>query len=192
MIFEAAERAFAQKGVEDAKMEEIAAEAGLALGTVYSVVAGKARLVAEIHQQRMAEAADAVQRMLDSSDDPVEALMTGIEGYVTYFAERPDYLRMHLRAGYAWGLPSSSPDPAYAEALRLGSAAQEELFSRGIASGAFHPGNPRVLTRLLLAMQQVQLADWVEGEMERDPAELVAEMQTQARRAFCTGGGGAA
>ena len=44
---------------------------------------------------------------------------------------------------------------------------------------------PRLMARLLIAMQQVQLADWVEDGMTREPAELVAEMQTQARRTFC-------
>ena len=46
LVFEAAERAFAEKGVEDTKMEEIAAEAGVALGTLYNVFSGKAQLVA--------------------------------------------------------------------------------------------------------------------------------------------------
>jgi AcrR family transcriptional regulator len=186
MIFEAAERAFAEKGVDDTKMEEIAAEAGLALGTVYSVVKGKARLVAEIHETRMREAMAGVDGLTRSSRDPVQSLMTGIEGYVRFFAAHPDYLRMHLRAGYAWGLSSSQPSPAHEEALRRASAAQESLFERGIAAGVFHAGKPRLLTRVLIAMQQVQLADWVEEGMERDPSELVGEMQEQARRAFCT------
>lgn len=185
LIFEAAERTFAEKGVEDSKMEEIAAEAGLALGTLYNVFSGKARLVAEIHQTRMREALEGVEALTRARHDPVAALMSGIEGYVRFFASHPDYLRMHLRQGYAWGLADGQPSRAHEAAFGAGSAAQESLFERGMAAGVFHPGRPRVMARLLIAMQQVQLADWVEEGMRRDPSELVAEMQTQARRAFC-------
>ena len=41
LVLEAAERSFAEKGFDATKMEEIAAESGLSLGTVYSVFAGK-------------------------------------------------------------------------------------------------------------------------------------------------------
>lgn len=185
LIFEAAERAFAEKGVEDTKMEEIASEAGLALGTVYNVFSGKAELVAEIHRTRMSEALERARELLASAHDPLSALMAGIEGFVRFFAAHPDYLRLHLRQGYAWGLAGSQPSPAHEAALREGSAAHEALFARGVEMGVFHPGRPRLLARLLIAMQQVQLADWVEEGMERDPRELVAEMQQQARQAFC-------
>lgn len=185
MIFEAAERAFAEKGVEDTKMEEIAAGAGLALGTLYNVFSGKAKLVAEIHRTRMQEALEGADAMRESSGDPVEALMAEIAGYVRFFAAHPDYLRMHLREGYAWGLDDSQPTPAHREAMSTGSATQEAVFARGIEAGVFHEGKPRLMARLLIAMQQVQLADWVEEGMSREPAELVAEMQTQARRTFC-------
>ena len=185
LILEAAERAFAEKGVDDTKMEEISAEAGLALGTLYNVFSGKAMLAAEIHRTRMREAMRLANDLSRSLDGPLEALMVGVEGYVTIFAAHPDYLRMHLREGHAWGLAGSRAGRAHEEAAREGSAAQEAVFERGIAQGVFHPGRPRLMTRLLIAMQQVQLADWVEEGMIREPAELVAEMQLQARRAFC-------
>ena len=53
LVFEAAEGAFAERGVEETKMEEIAAEAGISLGTLYSVFSGKAELVAAIHEMRL-------------------------------------------------------------------------------------------------------------------------------------------
>jgi hypothetical protein len=41
------------------------------------------------------------------------------------------------------------------------------------------------MARMMIAMQQVQLASWVEREMEPDPEELVAEIERQVRRSFC-------
>ncbi len=187
LVFEAAERAFAEKGVEDTKMEEIAAEAGLALGTVYNVFSGKARLVAEIHETRLREATRRARELARSAADPVETLLLGVRGYVDFFAAHPDYLRMHLREGYAWGLGASAQaTPAHVQAWREGHALQVAIFERGIAQGLFHEGDPHLMARMMIALQQVQLAAWVEGGMERDPHELVAEMQAQARRCFCT------
>ena len=186
LVFEAAERAFAEKGVEDTKMEEIAAEAGLALGTLYNVVAGKARLVAEIHESRLGEATRRARELARSAGDPVETLLQGVRGYVDFFAAHPDYLRMHLQEGYAWGLGTGrGHGPAHAEAWREAHALQVSIFQRGIAQGLFYEGDPHRMARMMVALQQVQLADWVDGGMTRDPAELVAEMQTQARRCFC-------
>ena len=186
LVFEAAERTFALKGVEDTKMEEIAAEAGLALGTLYNVVPGKARLVAEIHETRLGEATRRARELARRTGDPVETLLQGVRGYVDFFAAHPDYLRMHLREGYAWGLGTSpGHSAAHVEAWREGHALQVTIFERGIAQGLFHEGDPQLMARMMIAMQQVQLADWVEAGMEREPEDLVAEMQTQARRCFC-------
>ena len=41
------------------------------------------------------------------------------------------------------------------------------------------------MARVMIAMQQVQLADWVERGMRRSAEELVAEMTLQVRRCFC-------
>lgn len=187
LVFEAAERAFAEKGVEDTKMEEIAAEAGVALGTLYNVFSGKAQLVAAIHETRMLEAVARADELARSTSDPVETLLMGVRGYVEFFAGHPDYLRMHLREGYAWGLGGRGHATATRQqAWRESHAAQAALFERGIAAGAFYEDDPKRMARMLVAMQQVLLAEWVEGDMQCDPEELIDAMQAHARRAFCT------
>jgi AcrR family transcriptional regulator len=49
LILEAAERSFAEKGFDAARIEEIAAESGLSLGTLYSVFAGKPDVMRAVH-----------------------------------------------------------------------------------------------------------------------------------------------
>ena len=186
LVFEGAERAFAEKGVEDTKMEEIAAEAGVALGTLYNVFAGKAELVAAIHETRLREALARAGELARSTSNPVETLLTGVRGYVAFFAGHPDYLRMHLRDGHAWGLGGRAPAaPVHEQAWRESHAAQAAVFERGIEQGVFYPGDPKLMARMLVAIQQVMLAEWVEGRMQEDPEALIDAMQTQARRAFC-------
>jgi AcrR family transcriptional regulator len=191
LIFEAAERNFAERGVEDTKMEAIAADAGLSLGTLYSVFPGKARLVAAIHQTRL----DQILRRTEAADesgDPVEMLLSGVKRYVEFFVAHPNYLRMHLREGFAWGLggrPDSSRQQA--DAYDEGIARQARLIERGIACNVFHAGEPVLMARMMVAMQQVQLADWVDRGMKREPADLIEEMRDQVRRSFCSQSPGA-
>ena len=186
LILEAAERSFAEKGFDDAKIEEIAAESGLSLGTLYSVFAGKPDVLRAVHETRNREILARSATAAAEASEPVEGLLAAVGASVDFFVGHPDYLRIHLRGGYAWGLAgagsrSRSQAHAWDEGIDLYSA----IFARGIAEGLFHPGSPRLLARMTIAMQQVQLADWVEQGMQQTPAELVADMHARLRRAFC-------
>jgi len=185
LILEAAERTFAEKGVEDTKMEEIAGESGLSLGTLYSVFAGKAALVREIHDVRLAEVLALTQDVARDLTSPVDRLLAGVRAYVEFFVMHPDYLRMHLAEGYAWGLGLVRSTGGRAEAWSEGVARQTAVFARGIEEGVFQPGDPALMARMMIAIQQVQLAAWVEGGMEREADALIADMQDQVRRSFC-------
>ena len=50
--------------------------------------------------------------------------------------------------------------------------------------GVFQEGDPRLRARMMIAMQQVQLADWVEGGARRDPKQVVRQITEQVVRAF--------
>ena len=166
--------------------EEIASESGLSLGTLYTVFSGKAELVAAIHEMRLREI---LQRTIDvgrGSSNSLESLIRSVRSYVEFFVVHPDYLRMHLREGYAWGLGGkANPTRSRADAWREGVARQATLFERGIEQGLFHGGDPQLMARMMIAMQQVQLADWVERGMQRSVEDLVAEMTVQVKRSFC-------
>ena len=57
-ICEAAEDCFAAQGIDDTKVEEIAAEAGLSLATLYSVFkGGKSEIARTVHDARLNELA---------------------------------------------------------------------------------------------------------------------------------------
>src|SRR5262245_33008170 len=57
LILEAAERVFAQRGYGEAKVQEIAADAGVATGTVYAIFPSKEELYRAVHQQNLEELA---------------------------------------------------------------------------------------------------------------------------------------
>jgi AcrR family transcriptional regulator len=191
IILEAAERCFAMHGVDDAKMEEVAAESGLSLGTLYSVFSGKAVLVQAIHETRLREVLRRAIEVARGRDDTLEVLLKGVGAYVEFFVVHPDYLRMHLREGVAWGLGHDvAGSRRRAEAWNDGMDMLTALFARGVAEGRFHPGEPRQMARMMIAMQQVQLAGWLESAQTTPPEQLMAEIEAQLRRSFCLGPAG--
>jgi len=186
LILEAAERIFAEKGFDDAKIEEIAAESGLSLGTLYSVFAGKPDVMRAVHETRNREILERSARAAGEASGPAEQLFAAVDASVDFFVGHPDYLRIHLRGGHAWGLAGAgSRSHSQAHAWDEGIDLYSGIFERGIPEGLFHPGSPRLLARMTIAIQQVQLADWVEQGMQQPRAKLVAEMRTRLRRAFC-------
>jgi AcrR family transcriptional regulator len=187
LVLEAAERVFAHAGYEDARMQDIAAEAGLSLGTVYGVFPGKAELYRAIHETRIGEMGARALHASPAGASPLDRLLAGVASYVEFLTAHPDFLRIHLRDGGAWGLGSTLAGAAGGGTLaawRDGQALQAELFRRGMADGTFHPDDPEICSRTLTAMHQVQLAAWVERGMREPPARLVERLQTQLRRAF--------
>lgn len=185
IILEAAERCFAEQGVDDTKMEEVAAESGLSLGTLYAVFAGKAQLVRAIHETRLRELLRRAIEVARGRDDTLQVLLHGVRAYVEFFVLHPDYLRMHLREGVAWGLGQDGAPGNRAEAWNDGMAMLTALFARGVQEGRFYPGEPRQMARMMIATQQVQLASWLESGADAPAEGLVEAIETQLRRSFC-------
>lgn len=187
VVLEAAGVAFARRGVPGTKMEDLAEQAGISLGTLYSVYKGKAEIVDALHAERLREIHAASVEAERAEAGPLEALLAGSRAYLGYFIEHPDYLRMFLDEGSSWGVRSSMDrESQRAEVWSDGVAQLAAIFERGIAEGVFEPGPPDRLARTMLAMQQVQVADWFEDGMRGDTEQLMRDVETLLRRAFCT------
>jgi AcrR family transcriptional regulator len=185
LVLEAAERVFAEKGYDDAKMEEIGRESGLALGTLYSVFAGKAGIFRALHEAADRELLARAAACVRGVRDPLDALLAGVRAYTEYFLEHPDLLRMHLREGLSWGIEGAGAGSRErTEAWRAGVEMLTHAVARCIESGVFVESDPRLVARTMIAMQQVQLAHWVETGMRTPPEQVVREMGEQVERAF--------
>lgn len=185
LVLEAAEGVFAAKGYEEAKIEEIARESGLSLGTLYSVFAGKAEVFRAVHEHHDAAL---LRRGLEAARgivDPLEALLAGVRGYTGYFLEHPDFLRMNLQGGITWGTASAGAESrSRTEAWERGVEMLSFAIGRCVEKGSLHAGEPRLLARMLIAMQQVQLAHWIESGMAEPPEAVVARLSGDVRRFF--------
>lgn len=187
VVLEAAGDAFARQGVPRTRMEDLAEEAGISLGTLYSVYKGKAEIVDALHEARLREIHSASVEAELAQSAPLDALLAGSRAYLGYFMDRPDYLRMYLDEGSSWGVRNSMDRESRRAAVWADGVAQlAAIFERGIAAGVFEPGPPDRLARVMLAMQQVLLADWFEDGMQASREDLMSEVEILLRRTFCT------
>ena len=182
-VFEAAERVFAERGFEAAKLQEISRLAGLSMGTIYAIFPSKSDLFRAILEERGQELLGLARAVVTPDRPAREALDALIELYIGYFVSHPGFLRMHLRAGTSWALTPSGT-AAQVKHWEDVHALQAGIFRRGIAEGVFVDEDPGYLARVFSALDQVLLADWVAGGMKARREELVERLRAQVERSF--------
>lgn len=155
LVFECAERVFAEKGFDESTMQDVAAEAGISLKTLYATFPGKREIYAEIQAVRGAAFLAAVREGAREGT-ALERLEGGSRAFVTFLLEHDAYRSILLREGHAWGL-----DPATEEVRkhwRSGTETMADILRQGMAEGVFHDGDPELLAGSAMAVMQVQLA----------------------------------
>ncbi len=177
LILEAAQRVFAEKGYAEAKVADIAQEAGVATGTVYAIFPGKQDLYRAIHRANLDELARRYAA-IPSRGSVRETLLARSELSTRFLTSRPDYLRIYLREAERWGFDLGQLPGDAAAFLDLA------LFERGVANGELVDEDPQLLQSVMLASGQVHLAHWLRGGMREDPAAVAARIQAFARRAL--------
>jgi AcrR family transcriptional regulator len=183
-INKAAERVFAEKGSNRSRMPEIAAEAGISLGTLYGVIDGKKSLFFGIHKLRMREFMDCIRDASNAHDETFASHIAVLRLGGQFFLDHPDFLRICCRDGFGWAtrLPASSMGN---DLWDEGSAIPRDLFARGIAEGIYYEDEPELLVRKMLALKQVDLTHWVDQGMVTPHAEVLDRLEGQFVRAFC-------
>ena len=185
IVIEAAQRVFARKGYDDAKMGEIAEESGLSLQTLYSVFPGKAGLFHAVQENGDRELHDRVTQSALGIDDPLAALVAGLRATTAYFLEHPDFLRMRLQGGQTWGTePSAAGDRGRSASWRAALEKLRAACQRCIQDGLFVDRDPELIARMIVSMQQVELAHWLERGGRDDVERVTGELEEQVMRAF--------
>jgi AcrR family transcriptional regulator len=176
-ILEAAEAVFAERGFDNAKLQDISRQAGVSMGTIYAIFPGKEDLFRAILAERGRELLQVARAGAHSHDDPRAALDGLIAAYIDYFIDHPNFLCMHVRLGTSWVLGPTMGSQGQVELWAEIHTLQAELMRRGIAAGAFVDDDPALLAKIFSALDQVVLADWVASGMKAARADLIARMQ---------------
>ena len=115
---------------------------------------------------------------------PSKAISPFLTRGAAYFLERPDFLRMCCRDGYGWATGSPALSGA-SDIWSEGVSIPRDLFRRGIDEGIYVDEDPDLMVRKMLALKQVELAYWLEQELETPHAVVLSRLESQFIRAFC-------
>jgi AcrR family transcriptional regulator len=183
VITEAAEAVFAEKGFADARMSDVALEAGISLKTLYATFNGKVELFDAIRSLRI----DEVMARSDAISDgpPLDVVMDRVRVSVEYLVANPNFLRIHLREGNAWAIRPEIVLGTVPDRWHANMSEQAKTIQRGIDEGVFEKGDPELLVKMVSAVYQVQLADWLEREESGSSDILVRRIQDYVKRLLC-------
>jgi AcrR family transcriptional regulator len=189
LVFQCAEHVIAEKGLEATTMQEIAAEAGISLRTLYAAFPSKEELVAEVQRVRGEGIVSEIAQSIDAApNEPLAQLAGGVRGYVDFLLAHPSFLRIHLREGRAWGLEPRGGD---AEGWRAGLGRFAAILRAGMEQGLFHEGEVDFLALLGAAVMQVHMAH-IARATAKDAEALTSEILVQLHRLYCKPGSGRA
>ena len=183
LVFECAERVFAEKGFSTSSMQDLAAEAGISLKTLYATFPGKDDIYKEILTVRGLDLLNAIGDISQGEGAALAKFEVGIRGIVAFLIEHQPFFRILLQEGQAWGL-----NPRGEEARttwEAGLITVREILVGGLESGEFLPADPDLLAPTVSAILQVQLAGLLDRQDETDPDEISGEILETLRRLLC-------
>ncbi len=184
LILDSAEEVFAENGYEATRMQDVASRAGVSTRTMYATFEGKWDLFAAVHARRGREILEAVVHEAHARGPALERLLGGITAYAMHLMAHPSYLRM-LGHAKVWTSSAELPSLPQASTSDRGMDMVTRAFAEGIREGVFRDEDPNLLARLLHAMHQVRLLDWLERGMVDPPARVARRMQEELICAFC-------
>jgi len=172
-ILDSAERAIGDEGLQTARMENIAAGAGVSVGTLYNHFEDRNALVQALFDSRAARLRELLVETLRAVDgrpasEQVGAMLRAVRSH----AREHGRFFTALMAEHQG--PSALRPPTAARAFL--SARATELISRGIAGGEFREDPHGVFPDALQALARLVLARTLEGHASDDEVAALAEL----------------
>lgn len=161
-ILSAAIRVFARQGYHGSAMAAVAAEAGVATGTIYLYFDRKQDLLVTLFQRHLNEYLERCRPVLAAAPAGVQRLRLLAELHLAFFAEDRELatvFQIHIR----------DPDPLLAEGIRPSVAAYFDLIgdviAAGVKSGAFAPDlDVRLARRVFFGALDEIVTGWIRSK----------------------------
>jgi len=93
-LLHAAEEIFGERPAEEVTVEEIAARAGVAVGSIYNHFGSKAGLQTAVVDRALALDRSYMDRAYTDGRSPAEQIAAAASEYLRFYLEHPDYFRM--------------------------------------------------------------------------------------------------
>jgi AcrR family transcriptional regulator len=140
-LLESAGRVFARRGLTQASVDEVAADAGFTKGAVYANFGSKEELFLEMLDVRFARRLEDMDRALSTDEPPeVQARVAGRD-FIDFLSSDPDWKRLFFEAAL-----HASRDDAFRAKLQEHYARMRArmaaLLEARSAAGGFDPGVP--------------------------------------------------
>lgn len=173
VILEAAEAVFAEEGLHAARMERIAARAGVAVGTLYNHFRDRDALLRALARSRREALLERVDGALAAAEgkDVRARLRAFLEAVAAHAREHGRFLSVLVQAGEGPARPRP-PRNLLAELV----ARADRIVADGVASGDLRPDGERVFGLALVGMARAVLIRSLEGEGGDDPAEAILDL----------------
>jgi AcrR family transcriptional regulator len=188
-LLAAAERAFARHGFPDARIEQIAEDADVSVGSIYNHFGSKEQLFVAVAEHTVAGVVDYMARAYTISDSPLEQVIAAGDAYMRFHLDHPVVSR------YLTFDSGELEDDGVAREIRerLGDQieamleALETTIAAAVASGEARELDPRMMARFLFAAWNgVAALGLRSDDFSLTPAEIEACLR-QARRVLAEG-----
>jgi len=173
-ILESAARAFARGGFHGTTMEDIAAEAGFAVGSLYNYFRGKD----EIYSSLLDTIAEEFERVYDMPQISSLAFLQRLEWIMRRHLELVEQRReffvmfLHQHGSLEWAATGGQNNPLRQRYIRVVDRLQQ-LIEQGVAEGALRPLDARGMTYFTTGALNAVISHWVGGDLQGSLTERI-------------------
>lgn len=173
-LLRAAEEIFAVQDADTVTVEEIAARAGVAVGSLYNHFGSKSGLQAAVVERALDVDRDYMDRAYTAARTPTEQLYAAADEYFEFYLAHPEYFRMLAFPGSPGRYPAGK-DMArrLAESVNEQNRRMVDALRAGMAAGTVRAGDPAAVTTVLWASWNGIISlGWRPDELRRTSSEL--------------------
>jgi TetR/AcrR family transcriptional regulator, fatty acid metabolism regulator protein len=182
LILDAAVRVFASKGYHASRVDDIAAEAGVAHGLLYHYFQSKEELLETVFRETWAALLEAIRAVEGSGEPAPEQLRQVAAILLRSWRRDPDLVRVLVRE-----VARSPHLQRQVDEIGQAFAAIERIVERGQADGSFRAElDPRLASVIFYGALEEILTGWVLQQLD-DGDEAVAEAERTVTDVFCAG-----
>ncbi len=152
LILEEAARLFSAKRFDEVLMDDIAHQAGVGKGTIYTYFADKEELYFAVVFEGIRRLNEQLQRKANRQQDPEEELRRMVHAIVSFFNQNRFFFRLMSHEDGKSGSGKGENRRRWHEERRIQRAAIETVLQNGIEQGVFSVEHPQVEAAILRGM----------------------------------------